>query len=229
MAKKAKPRWGYQKQGFALEQDGTFKQPAIFSDDQVSDLAGQIGVNDPARIAKLKGVLDDRADYYRIYKQHEEGPGRPEVCAALFELLSRACDLHDMLLKLDSETEKALMSAYSPDRFDYEEQFANGRIKLSRDIRHLRRLYSSIESAREATPKGIGGRIGISPLKWLALSMAEIYEAFSKDKFFLSEKYGVTPSSKFVSATLRIVEPDATDINLVTAMRHAVHELNKRR
>ena len=228
MAKKRQPRWGYQRLGIP------FKKLAIFSDDQVSHLAGLIGVDDADEKTELKGLLDDRASLYRIYKQHEEAPGPPEIRATLSELRHRARGLHDLLSKLDRETAKAIVLAYDPKRFDYEEPFADGRIKLHRDIRHLKRLRSSLAYAHQATPKDIGGRPDKSSLKWLALSLAEIYEAFSgsKDKFVLSDIRGRTGPRDFVSAALRIVEPAATEVTevtLETAMRHAVRELNERR
>ena len=143
---------------------------------------------------------------------------------SLDDIHQLACKLSLLMIDLPDRTQIDLESFYSLSRFDYEEDFADGQIKLQRDIKHLERLVSSIVHARQNVPKDKGGKPHQRNLDALARMLGAIYQNFTGKPFRgpLSNKAGKELPGKFVRQAIHVVDPDAKASAVATAMKRAV-------
>ena len=184
-------------------------------------------MTDAARIAELEARLNDAAWRYRLFQEVDQREKPGEIRAALDELLGLAQALRERMADIPDRTRMALMRFYSSHRFDYEEDFAEGHIKLERDVKHLERLRSSIVFALQQGPKDKGGKPHQYNLDALARKLGEIYQDFTGKSFRapLSIKAGKELPGKFVRGAIRVIDPEAKSSAVDTAMRRAVRSL----
>ncbi len=221
MTKTAKTRWG--KKRVAIE------VPPTFNDEQTEKLAALLGVSRLKYVTTLQKRLNNAALYYRLFEEADSWEKPSEILAALDEIHQLACTLWLRMIDLPDRTQTKLESFYSLYRFDYEEDFADGQIKLQRDIKHLERLVSSIVHARNNFPKDKGGRPPQRNLDALARMLGGIYQDFTGMPFRgpLSIKAGKELPGKFVRQAIHIVDPEAKPSAVNIAMRRAVRSLKE--
>ena len=221
MTKTAKTRWGKKRVPIEI--------PPTFNDEQAEKLAALLGVSRPKCVTTLQERLNNAALYYRLFEEADSWERPSEIRAALDDIHQLACKLSLRMIDLPDRTQIDLESFYSLSRFDYEEDFADGQIKLERDIKHLERLVSSIVHARNNVPKDKGGRPHQRNLDALARVLGGIYQDFTRMPFRgpLSIKAGKELPGKFVRQAIHIVDPEAKASAVNTAMRRAVRSLKE--
>ena len=221
MTKTAKNRWG--KKRVLIE------VPPTFNDEQTEKLAALLGVSRPKCVTTLQKRLNSVALDYRLFVKEDSWERPSEIRAALDDIHQLACKLSFRMIDLPDRTQIDLESSYSLACFDYEEDFADGHIKLERDIKHLERLVSSIVHARQNVPKDKGGRPHQHNLDVLARMLGGIYQNFTGKPFRapLSIKAGMELPGKFVRQTIHIVDPEAKASAVNTAMKRAARSLKE--
>lgn len=221
MTKTAKTRWG--KKRVAIE------VPPTFNDEQTKKLAAPLAVSRPKCVTTLQERLNNAALNYRLFEEADSWERPSEIRAALDDIHQLACTLRLRMIDLPDRTQVSLESFYSLPRFDYEEDFADGHIKLERDIKHLERLASSIVNALQMIPRDKGGKPHQRSLDALVRMLGGIYQDFTGKPFRgpLSTKAGKELPGEFVRQAIHIVDPEAKASAVDTAMRRAVRSLKE--
>lgn len=221
MTKTARNRWG--------KKQVPIEVPPTFNDKQTEKLAALLGVSRPKCVTTFQERLNNVALDYRLFENADSWERPSEIRAELNDVRQLACKLSFRMIDLPDRTQMALESFYSLSRFDYEEDFADGHIKLERDIKHLERLVSSIVHALQMIPRDKGGKPHQRNLDALARMLGGIYQDFTGKPFQgpLSIKAGKELPGKFVRQAIYIVDPEAKASAVHTAMKRAVHSLKE--
>ena len=222
MAKKPKARWG--------EKWTAIEVPSTFSTQDAMEFAALLDVTDAARIAELEVSLNKTARAYRLFEEADQREKPGEIGAALDELLALAQALWERMVDIPYRTHVTLVRSYASRRFDYEEDFADGHIKVERDVEHLERLRSSIAFALQENPKDKGGKPAQYNLDDLAQMLGAIYQDFTGQPFRapLSIKRGQGLPGEFVRRAAHMIDPGMKPSAVDTAMRRTVRSLKDR-
>ncbi len=219
MARKPTARWGEQRIGIEI--------PHAFNAKRAKEFAVLLHVTDAARMAELEARLNKTARAYRQYQEFDQREKPGEIRAALDELLELSQTLWGRMAVIPDRTRVALVRSYSSRRFDCEVDFADGHIKVERDIEHLERLRSSIVFALQEVPTDKGGKPHQYPLDAVARMLGEMYQDFTRKPFRgpLSTKAGKELPGKFVRQAIQVIDPTAKASTVDTAMKRAVRLL----
>ncbi len=194
------------------------------------EFAALLHVTDAARIAELEARLNKTACDYRLFQEADQRERPGEIRAALDELHELTQALWERMVNIPDRTRVALVRSYSSRRFDYEEDFVDGHIKVERDVEHLERLRSSIAFALQENPKDKGGKPHQYNLDALARMLGAIYQDFTGELFRgpLSIKRGQDLPGEFVRRAVHMIDPRMKPSAVDTAMRRAVRSLKDR-
>ena len=222
MARKPKARWG--------EKWTAIEVPSAFSAQHATEFAALLDVTDAARIVELEARLNNTVCDYRLFQAADQREKPGEIRAALDELHELTQALWERMANIPDRTRVALVRSYSSCRFDYEEDFADGHIKVERDAEHLERLRSSIVFALQENSKDKGGKPHQYNLDALARMLGGIYQDFTGKPFRgpLSIKAGKGLPGEFVRRAVHMIDPGMKPSAVDTAMRRTVRSLKDR-
>lgn len=225
-------RWAV---GFLKKLVGIEPRPT-FNDEQTEKLAALLGVSRPKCVATLQENLNNVASLYRPTEHTDSWEKPGEIREAMGEIHQLASMLLERMNGLPPRTRANLLSSYSRARFDYEENFKDGltkevkgHIKLERDIKHLKRLRTSIEFYRREIPIDKGGRPGQSNLDRLARRLGGIYQDVTGKPFVgpTSVKAGKEAPGEFVRKAVSIIAPGSAPSAVDLAMKRAARFLKE--
>jgi hypothetical protein len=219
MPRKVQPRWGDTGVAGVLD----FKLSA----GQLAALAGILEIDSPATIAKLKPSLESFGARYLLWlKQDENGPSRAEQNAGLKKLLASPQDAIGILARLDYATQGRVLDVLWTHPCRGSGEVVEQLHEVTDDtLEHV--LYCA-ELALADGQK----RRGPPPRKTLRIVMeqlATLYEeatglAFTHTPYVKSEYKGISQSraGRFVTAFLKIVEPQLPETAIATEMARVV-------
>ena len=237
MAQKAHPRRGWHPPGLSGSDALTEAERA-----DLSELAREI---DPeSKSTKLADILAHVAIAYRLMRQQDAGAGgeRPwtpqapttaEQRRALERLQEDLFGAWNNILLLDAESRKVLDLAYRSALFDGTDP-KRPRYplpepgQLEDDQRALGRMVDRAAVALHLLPPA-GGRRPLDSLRWFVLELATIHTRITDDSFAVGGERGtvdtLNPPAYWVARVVKIIDPDVTDANLMTAFRQDFNTL----
>ena len=211
----------------------------VFTRENVSQLAAEIGVFDEQKIDELLEILA-KSGWWCFYDILDQKSRPPFVRKRLGALKQKAGELLEQINGLDDETRRALATGFRRcrRRNDPRVRHIDPRLVIGawltigavRDLVDL--LRDAAQGAIEVTPRG-DGRPSLQSLRQACLHLAQVYEDFSGKKFTREKGRGVwTDSAHWVAKVARMLtprgEPSPTDSELSTAMRYAARDLRDR-
>lgn len=220
-----------------MSEDVSETQTSLLPDSDLDDIARQLefepfteNVRNELRIAARRYALDQKIfGNYESYRKSVSADYKPlKLKVSEFRrLLERPeyVDLSSDLYFASLHKNETAPETDFPEITDFE------RTRGEPYLLELKRLLSLLEDATDlvlehsAIPKG---RKADNPLLSLVRRLAYVWTELLKQKFSIDyhKGSGLTPAFQFVRFAIQRVVPDVREIEIVTAMRSVVKELN---